>query len=210
LIKLSFSSIGKHFAKEPQFLGLFCFPVFLFIHMKEYVIKAGNHYNTSLLKTLPFISLSNHSVKFFISFDSNCEYELADYNQGDVNKLFGFTYGIKGDHWNSARFGWRWSRSGKCIELLAYTYSNGVKNWDSQLRYPVVASVGLNEVIELEIVADKDTYYFYATKKGEDKKLITVTHDAGFQLFGFSLGFYFGGEKTIDHDCSIKSSKETF
>ena len=44
----------------------------------------------------------------------------------DVNKLFGMSYGFH--HKNSARFGWRWDLEKNLVEILGYTYVNGVRS----------------------------------------------------------------------------------
>lgn len=155
----------------------------------------------------------------YVTFDKSCRYELPDYNSLDVNKLFGLSFGwgayknvggpgyIPPVHWNSARFGWRWSRSQQCIELLAYCYVNGKRNWDEQMRFPVVTQVQLGEQVECMIQLVEGTLgpqYGFSTYKVNSP----ITGSAWIGTveqphYGFTCGLYFGGSQPASHDIHV-------
>jgi hypothetical protein len=174
--------------------------------MSKLTIKQGHHYHAfPPFSTLPW--LGKKEMARYVTFDKSCAYDSAAYNADDVNKLFGLSFGFGGVHHNSARFGWRWSKSAQCIELLAYCYVNGVKNWDEQLRFPVVAQVGLNERIELEIVAVEhkgDFSYIFTAKRVHEifSHTKVIAGPTSLPGFGLTHSFYFGGELTAPHDVS--------
>ena len=187
--------------------------------MSIHTIKEGSHYDDKLFSTWPWINSS--SIKRYVRFQEDCQYVMLPYYQGNVNKLFGLQFGVKiqkdltgnwdvGVHWNSARFGWRWSESDQCIELLAYVYRKGIRNWDEQMRFPVVAQVKLGDVIMLEIVSDKNNYYFYSQKNGEEQKSFIVTHESQTQWFGLTHSLMFGGTPAAPHTMHIEMSKNKF
>lgn len=174
--------------------------------MSKLTIKQGHHYHGfPPFTTLPWVG--EKRMGRYVTFDAICAYDSAAYNADDVNKLFGLSFGFGGVHGNSARFGWRWSKSAQCIELLAYVYTHGVKNWDEQLRFPVVAQIGLGERVELEIVAcqHKGQYCYIFTVKRVHEIFNHTTVVAGpdsLPSFGLTHGFYFGGELTAPHEMS--------
>ena len=170
--------------------------------MTVHTIKEGNHYDDKIFSTWPWIK-SSPSIKYKVSFDADCRYILPAYNQGDVNKLMGLCFGYRGIHYNSARFGWRWSETDQCIELLAYVYRKGQRNWDEQMRFPVVAQVKLGDVIEIELVCTKGAYIFYSQKPGEDKKSMVIAHEPQLQWFGLTSSLFFGGEKPAPHTMHV-------
>lgn len=176
--------------------------------MPDFILKQGAHYHRMPpFSTLPW--LGEKRMKRCVTFDTSCAYDSAAYNADDVNKLFGLSFGFGGVHHNSARFGWRWSKSAQCIELLAYCYVNGVRNQDAQLRFPVVAQVGLNERIELEIVACEHKGQFaYIFKVKRVHEIFDHTTVAGgpdsLPGFGLTHGLYFGGVLTAPHEMSVK------
>lgn len=187
--------------------------------MTTHTIKEGNHYSDKFFFTLPWID--SPSITRYVRFQEDCRYIMPAYYQDNVNKLFGLQFGVKiwkdlsgtwdvGVHWNSARFGWRWSESNQCIELLAYVYRKGIRNWDEQMRFPVVAQVKLGDVIMLRIVSDKDNYYFYSQKNSEEQKCFTVAHQPQTQLFGLTHSLMFGGTPTAPHTMHVEISKNKF
>lgn len=177
--------------------------------MTIHTIKEGAHYDDKIFSSLPYFK-TTPSIKYLIAFGADCQYTLPAIYQDNVNKLFGLQFGIKiwkdntgawdvGVHWNSARFGWRWSESDQCIELLAYVYRKSIRNWDAQLRFPVVAQVKLGDTIELEIVSTKNSYMFYSLKTGETKQCLTIPHEPQTQWFGLTHSLMFGGSVPSPH-----------
>lgn len=96
------------------------------------------------------------TISYRVRFTASCRYVLPQEEkmpeeQRDINKLFGFGYWDwkallkfkKPHHVDSARIGWRYSKSRDECELLAYVYRNKLKTWVSlgfcviELDYPV-------------------------------------------------------------------------
>ena len=163
-------------------------------------VKQGHHYNDNLFATGPH--LFANCFKKTVKFDPTCEYELPEYDQEDVNKLFGGEFGLFAVHKNSARFGWRWSRSIKKIELLAYVYVDGARNWDSQMRFPVVAQIDLNEEVECEISIEKGRYFFTVKRDGIVINFASVNHGP-IHSWGLTHSLYFGGTESAPHDMHV-------
>jgi hypothetical protein len=155
------------------------------------VIEEGNHYDNRLFSSFPFIGKSE--FKKSVQFTESCAYTLPDYNSQDVNKLFGASFGFFAIHKHSARFGWRSSRSEGKIELLAYVYDKGVRNWDAQLRFPLVASVAIGETVECSIKVTA-TSYIFSVKNGDETigQLVAVPHSK-IPSWGLTASLYFGG-----------------
>lgn len=148
-------------------------------------------------------------IERYVTFGLNCEYDSAPYNADDVNKLFGLSFGVHGVHWNSARFGWRWSKSAQCIEVLAYIYDQGHRLQDEELRFPVVAQIKLGERVKLGIEYDytEGSFTFFAyTEHGAYLGAYGVVGNAPKNLprYGLTCGLYFGGTLTAPHEISVE------
>jgi len=125
-------------------------------------------------------------------------YDLKDEDQGDVNKLFGYSLGLH--HKNSLRFGWRANIKNATIEIVAYEYRDKVRSVVS------ICEVKLNEYYKFDIVYHDFGWIQY-----------TVYEDNGFQVmsigssyhmkhkynFGYTLGLYFGGNEKAPQDITI-------
>lgn len=178
--------------------------------MARFRLKAGKHYHClPPFSVLPWVGAQ--SMTRTVTFDANCQYDSAAYNGQDVNKLFGLSFGFGGVHHNSARFGWRWSKSDQCIELLAYCYLNGKRNQDEQLRFPVVAQVKPGRTVQLRIdylyneewlyvftVSDKDGWYIWDEDVPAPKNL---------PGFGLTHGLYFGGALSASHEMTVQINR---
>jgi hypothetical protein len=161
------------------------------------IIERGKHYDNRLLSSFPFIGKSE--FKKSVQFTESCSYTLPQYNSQDVSKLFGASFGFFAIHKESARFGWRYSRSEGKIELLAYVYSGGVRNWDEQLRFPVVASVAIGEAVECSIKVTATSYIFHVTQGDETiGQLVAVPHSK-IPSWGLTASLYFGGLLPAPH-----------
>jgi hypothetical protein len=179
--------------------------------MPKFTLKEGAHYHgMPPFSTLPWVG--EKAISRYVTFSPECRYDSADYNSQDVNKLFGLSFGFGGVHGNSARFGWRWSNSDQCIELLAYVYVDGVRNQDAQLRFPVVAQVGLGETVKCTVgyllLQGKPEYCFWvqsiAPVPNAQIKNVVVPLAASLPGFGLTHGLYFGGELTAPHTMTVQ------
>lgn len=85
----------------------------------KYLIKKDTHYSIHL----PGFSFSNKFQFIRVKFDSSCLYKFNNVDDGDVNKLIGYTFGLNPNpHKNSFRLGWN-CQNGR-ISLFAYAYIN--------------------------------------------------------------------------------------
>lgn len=153
-----------------------------------YTIAKGGHYSDK--NTYKQLHAAN--LKFQVVFDSSAIYtSKATNNQGDINKLYGFSDCGTLHHVNSARFGWRWFNNR--LELLAYTYVN------KQVKYELITAVAINEPIHCELKAEEGQYRFIVG----DKEVILPRACSGL-VEGYQLYPYFGGNETAPHKITIK------
>ena len=138
-----------------------------------------------------FKSVSVDSMVFDVLFDSTAIYttQLRE-NQGDINKLYGFSDCSSFHHSNSARFGWRFHKNG--LELFAYTYAGGKRSFSS------MGSINVNQKYTCTIVAKDGQYAFYLNNS--NKTLMERGCKSGVQ---FRLYPYFGGNEMAPHNMSI-------
>lgn len=166
--------------------------------MSIYTINSGNHFANGINFGL---HSSGKTVYKFAKFNSNCQYDLGNVNQADINKLHGFSVGLfSGNDYNSARFGWRWSIPKGKIELLAYMYVNGVRvnEWDADI---LLASVDLESETYTEIAVIGNQYRFTAINNDIDT--IKFFPRAG-NGTGYNQYPYFGGDEVAPHTMTIE------
>lgn len=157
----------------------------------EYLIEEGDHNSTT---AVAFASGSEEVIQ--AGFDSSAVYETVDpANQGDINKLWGFSDCSDHHHTSSARFGWRWYDDE--LQIHAYTYVDSVRI--SQL----MGTADLGEVIDLSIELDEDTYIF---TMGSDSAVMDRGCD-GSGGIRYMLYPYFGGDETAPHDVTVYVSE---
>lgn len=163
----------------------------------HYLIKRGRHYSVSPLNI--FARIPAHlgtSVTHAFSFDDGARYTTRNpSNQGDTNKLWGFTdCGAMDPQNNSARFGWRWDPALRKIEIMAYV--------DHGTHY--FASLGYtdpNECSEgtIELVGTSKYRFKY---KG--KEVLMDRFCSSDRIRGSRLYPYFGGDETAPNDVNIR------
>lgn len=137
--------------------------------------------------------LFKNKVTMLVRFDESAIYENTDpSNQGDINKLWGFSDCSSGHHKNSARFGFNWYQ-GK-LRLWGYTYSQGNRSWVE------LQTLNLNETYKTEIYLKDNEYVFMIND------IIVGTQPRGCSGNGgikYRLGPYFGGDERSPHDMAI-------
>lgn len=175
--------------------------------MANYHLKQGKHYHSlPPFSSLPWVG--EKKMERYVTFDASCAYDSALYNATDVNKLFGLSFGFGGVHHNSARFGWRWSNGDQCIELLAYVYNAGTRNWDEQLRFPVVAQVKPGQKVLCCMNHHATGFFTFTAWLGNREKILAeptmVPAPKSLSGFGLTHGLYFGGELTAPHDMAVQ------
>lgn len=138
-----------------------------------------------------FKAVSVDSMVFEVLFDSTAIYTTQHReNQGDINKLYGFSDCSSFHHSNSARFGWRYHKQG--LELFAYTYAGGKRSFVS------MGSININQKYTCTIVAKKGQYVFYLDNRKETPMERGCNSGLQFRLYP-----YFGGNESAPHNMNI-------
>jgi hypothetical protein len=154
---------------------------------KTYFIKKGNHYCSHT-----FHFFRDDVMEFAAEFDESAIYDHgSDYEQSDINKLFGFVDCGSAVHVNSARFGWRWYNNR--LEIFAYCYNNGVR----MDKYMTAIRIG--QVYVYKITATS-TYYVFEV----DGVSVVIPRGCNESYKKEYLYPYFGGTLPAPHDISIK------
>lgn len=152
-----------------------------------YTILKGQH--SSDKSTFKSVKVSQ--MNFVAKFDNSAMYTtIADYNQYDINKLYGFSEGF--DHqYNSARIGWAWNDG--ALRLYAYAYNKGVRQSQE------ITSVTIGSEISCSIAVSGFTYVF--TVNGVKVTLPRANSTA--TASGYQLYPYFGGDEVAPQNIYI-------
>lgn len=177
-------SCNKSVIIEPQATPVLPVPSLL----QKYIIKKGNHYaDQSALQVL-----YSSSIVASVMFDSSAIYTTVNqYNQGDINKLIGFSDCGTEHQQNSARLGWSWN--GRNVIIYAYSYVN-----TERISKPL-GPVELNKSFNCSVKAENDYYYFQAGMYTDSIR----RHCNAFTGSRYKLFPYFGGDETAPHEISI-------
>ncbi|QNH60767.1 hypothetical protein [Hymenobacter sediminicola] len=174
--------------------------------MSTHLIKKGHHQDNRPFSSWPHIG--RKSIAFWVTFGQDCAYSLPDYYAANVNKLFGLSFGFFGVHRNSARFGWYWDPEQQCMRLIAYCYTDGVKDWNLRKEFPVVGRAQLGQRVLCRLVVEADAYHFSVSDASgqlvSELRLARPKHLPG---FGLTHSLYFGGELPAPHDMHIEMQK---
>jgi hypothetical protein len=156
-------------------------------NFKTYFIKEGNHYCSHT-----FHFFRDDVMEFAAIFDESASYNFNnDYEQSDINKLFGFIDCGSAVHENSARFGWRWYNNR--IEIFAYCYNNGKR----QDQY--ITSVTMGREFVYKITATSSYYIFEVN--GLRVQMERGCNESYKKEYLYP---YFGGTFAAPHDIKIK------
>lgn len=154
----------------------------------QYTILKGRQYcDKSTYQAVKYEQLS-----FIVKFDSSAIYQtISKDNQGDINKLFGFSDNNAQHQQYSARFGWRWSNN--ALRLFAYTYNNSVRSSKE------LGTIDIGAENSSSIKVSDSTYVF--TLNG---KSVTMPRESKtVKAEGYKLFPYFGGDEFAPHTISI-------
>ena len=115
--------------------------------------------------------------------------------------MFGFGY--TNHHHNSDRIGWRYIESKDQIELLLYSYNN------KEVIKKHLAYVDFNKEIILGLTIVKDQYVnernvIVYLSYNDRFKHFNYTYYSPDNILDYSLGWYFGGNKTAPHVINIQ------
>lgn len=160
-----------------------------------YLIKQGNH-KSNVENSLPgngLRYLKSKTLQFTARFDESVRYKLDQNDQGDINKLFGFSDCNSHHHQNSARFGWSYNIDTDMVDIYAYYYVSGKRHIEN------LGSAQINEAVRYRIVMGAGYYQF------ELKNSVTRTARGSECKMGmyYLLFPYFGGNRTAPHDIKI-------
>jgi hypothetical protein len=154
---------------------------------KTYTIEKGKHY----AKGLNFAVTTQKELPLMARFDSSAIYQTKDpRNQGDINKLIGFSDCLEHHHKNSARLGWRWLNDE--LQILAYTYKNG-----ERIRKEI-KSIPLNTKVPMSIKVEGTQYRFQV-----EDEVVYMDRGCNGRVKGYLLYPYFGGDETAPHKIEI-------
>lgn len=170
--------------------------------MKKIIVKKGNHRSYSFF---PKIYVLNRYKSFEINrcfkFTESAFYDLHDEDQGDVNKLFGFSIGYH--HNNSCRFGWRPLLEENLIEIVGYEYREGTRLLTEHIG-KVEIDVWYEYSIEYLPKYDSIFYNVFDVERMlQVGDLYTEIELKWLMNFGYGLNFYFGGNETAPHDIVV-------
>lgn len=154
----------------------------------KYIIAKGSQ-SANLSKYMP---VNTSEMKFTVKFDNSAIYQTADpSNQGDINKLYGFSDNNLDHHQFSARFGWRWYQNS--LQIFAYVYNNGV------MSNKHIANIAIGSEASCSIRVAGNQYIF--TLNGTQvvmPRAATTEQAAGYQLYPF-----FGGDEMAPQEIDI-------
>jgi hypothetical protein len=154
----------------------------------DYNIKKGEQY----CDKNGFKQVKITTMKFTVKFDSTAIYTTIDpANQGDINKLYGFSDNKSQHHEFSARFGWRWYKN--ALNLMAYYYNNSVVEWKDLGN----VEIGKEHACAINIFADHYDFVLNG-KTTQAPRKSTGAAAEGYQLYPF-----FGGTENAPHDIKI-------
>jgi hypothetical protein len=156
---------------------------------KTYYIAKGTFDATNISYT----PVSQPHVVFTARFDTSAIYTTqSSANQGNVNKLYGFSDCNSFHQHNSARVGWRWF--GNQLELYAYSYANGA------VTATLLQAVSVNQAIVCEISSTTSQYVFKVNnvERARTPRGCTLTTINGYRLFP-----YFGGSEPAPKNVQI-------
>ena len=157
-------------------------------------------------RPLPFKVLAFNKIKTLnftrkFIFTDSCVYNLQDENQSDWNKLFGIFLGLFGIHKNSFRFVWRYVERCNNIEIGAYWYLNGKRN------FTLLCAIPLNTEFLFNLAFADDRVIFSVVKD------VTVSNHEVFVNTKImtkvrrECGIYFGGNRRAPHKITIIENK---
>lgn len=140
----------------------------------------------------------NKIVQRVFEFTDSCRYHLNKGDQHDWNKLYGFSFGLFGIHRNSVRFVWRYNPNIDKIEIAAYWYVDGYRNWFN------LCAIDINKPIKFKMAFFNDSVIFTVL---DDYVAIAKYHlyveSNIFSKERYCCGIYFGGNRRAPQKIKI-------
>jgi len=195
-----YSTSQKIEVKMKQNLFVTVLVLFLFsfaVEAKLYKINEGSHDSVNFF----FDSFARmQHLKFQVVFNETAIYQNDDPDEGDINKIYGFSDCSDHHLRNSARFGWVWNNEANQLEIYAYTHMYG----DHYSK--LIGSAELNKPYTYEIKLKGNEYIFRFN--GKEITMPRGCDSENTSAFSYKLGPYFGGTSKAPHDIYIYVEEE--
>ncbi|MGN6530190.1 MAG: hypothetical protein ACTHK0_00375 [Ginsengibacter sp.] len=154
----------------------------------QYTISKGQQYCDKSI----FAAVKTSQLSFKVKFDSSAIYKtIAESNQTDINKLFGFSDNNATHHEYSARFGWRWSDN--ALRIFAYDYNNSVISF----KELGIVQIGTENNCSIKVSGNQYIFSLNGKETAMPRSSTTALAE-GYKLFP-----YFGGDESAPHAISI-------
>lgn len=150
------------------------------------------HKNTHAPLRLPRLLIKPKLLAYRVGFTESCRYDIGR-DQGDINKLFGVGY-FPSHHENSVRVGWNYDLVSGRINLFAYWYVGGKRDWQ------YLRSVDIGIMYYFKMYIDDDIHRLDIA--GRNYRV-----DVHSTPICYLLRPYFGGNRTAPHDIVIDIKK---
>jgi hypothetical protein len=164
--------------------------------MNKWIIKKGKHYSLSNFWTRLNLKFKDRTVKYEFSLDSSCWFPNTNDDDWDINKLFGFSYGMH--HTDSTRIGWRpYFDTENKFDLFIYNYNNKVRS------ITFLGSIMAGDIYSIEISPLRSgSSIVYTLNHVFEGKINSIKIPFKFPKIklGYWLWFYFGGNNTCSHN----------
>ena len=157
-------------------------------------IKKGRHYSLSHFFKRMLSIFDNKTRSFDFELFSNCWFEKIEEDDYDINKLLGYSYGYH--HRNSIRLGWVPSSVENEFEIYLYRYEKGFRSFNYLMN--VKANEWNNVLFTEDFKNNRLIVELKSIDEDHDKRSIMKSYSHNYPKFrlGYSLWFYFGGNKT--------------
>lgn len=162
---------------------------------KTHIIRKGFHRPLSLIPAC-FKGMSRKNSQEYVKtirFTPSCRYLLSKEDQQDWNKLFGFCFGVRGIHQDSARFAWRYNFEHDTIEIAAYKYIGGFRTWNKIKEI----SIGEEHTFKIARFADGLVVFYI------DSLFMHYDYIGQRGRTAYGCGLYFGGNNRAPHDIEV-------
>jgi hypothetical protein len=163
-------------------------------------IKKGKHRPGNWWRCLALWHKQNN-ISRQVAFDYSAKYLLPAEDTDDVNKLFGIGY-LWNHHKESARFGWDWNDDKSTINLFAYTYVGGKRDF----RKICEINRYVKYRLAIEVYPDGYEFTVFDINKSMMMRSLFVVHHHK-KKWSFHLGLFFGGNRTAPHPITIEIKK---
>ena len=168
------------------------------MNSKKHIIYKGFH-RPWPFKIVGLTKEEAHIIKRSFMFTDSCKYLLDENDQLDWNKLYGVSFGLFGIHKNSARFVWRYNPKINKIQIGAYWYLDGYRNWW------LLCSVEPDKLINFKITILYDSVVFTVLDDLVPiAKYVLYTPETLLKKNKYRCGIYFGGNKKAPQKIEIK------